>query len=217
MWSSGVDSTYCLARILKESKYERVHAHHIALHNFERRGNAESEALRKLMPKLQQIRPFTFTENLIDDSRMPTMVYDMARVCFEAGAVSKGFYHHPNQIVFDKWTIGTHEAEGHNWERWEVIKHATRAAEWTKGREKFIEFELQPMVSKSAEMEYLSDLGLLQDCWYCRTPQNGARCNRCKTCVEVDAAIMASGKLGTITRSIAHETNNDTSSRFANG
>ena len=202
MWSGGVDSTYCLARILKESKYERVHAHHIALHNFERRGNAESEALRKLMPKLQQIRPFTFTENLIDDSRMPTMVYDMARVCFEAGAVSKGFYHHPNQIVFDKWTIGTHEAEGHNWERWEVIKHATRAAEWTKGREKFIEFELQPMVSKAAEMEYLEKLGLLEDCWYCRTPQNGKPCNNCKTCAEVKDAQLNLGKIPTIIRSI---------------
>ena len=202
MWSGGIDSTYTLAKLLHDSSF-KIHAHHIVLHNVERRSNAEVEAIRKLMPKLQQIRPFTFTENFIDDSRMPTMVYDMARVCFEAGAVSKGFYHHPNQIIFDKWTIGTHEAEGHNWERWDVIKHATRAAEWTKGREKFIEFELQPLVSKKAEMDYLADLGLLDDCWYCRTPFNSKPCGICKTCGEVKEASRSTGSIGTIKRILA--------------
>jgi 7-cyano-7-deazaguanine synthase in queuosine biosynthesis len=188
MWSGGIDSTYTLAKLLHDSSF-KIHAHHIVLNNIERRSKAESQAISKLMPKLHRIRPFTFTENLIDDSRMPTMVYDMARVCFEAGAVSKGFYHHPNQIIFDKWTIGTHEAEGHNWERWEVIKHATKAAEWSKGREKFIEFELQPMVSKRAEMMYLKEFGILDDCWYCRTPRDGKPCNQCKTCDEVKGAL----------------------------
>ena len=191
MWSGGIDSTYCLARILKESKYERVHAHHIALHNFERRGNAESEALRKLMPKLQQIRPFTFTENLIDDSMLKDRLpYDMARTCFEAGVIYKAVFCGQDA----KWTIGTHEAEGHNWERWEVIKHATNAGSWHPNQKAFIEFELQPMVSKAAEMKYLADLGLLEDCWYCRTPERtGKPCERCKTCDEVEDARIANG------------------------
>jgi 7-cyano-7-deazaguanine synthase in queuosine biosynthesis len=190
MWSGGIDSTYVLAKMLKETD-NNIFTHHICLHNFERRGDAEVQALKKLMPKLQAIRPFMYTENLIDDSRMPTMVYDMARVCFEAGAVSKAFYHYPKQVKLDRWTIGTHEAEGHNWERWEFIGPATRAAEWTKGRTEWIEFELPEMVNKKEEMRYLKELGLLDECWYCRTPipdvelKTYKTCGKCKTCYEV--------------------------------
>jgi len=191
MWSGGIDSTYTLAKLLKETNHN-IFAHHICLHNFERRGNAEVKALKELMPKLQAIRPFTYTENLIDDSRMPTMVYDMARVCFEAGAVSKAFYHYPVPVKLDKWTIGTHEAEGHWYERWEFIKHATRAAEWSPGREEYIDFELQPMVTKREEMDYLKSLDMLDSCWYCRTPtyimadKVYIACGKCKTCKEVE-------------------------------
>lgn len=189
MWSGGIDSTYVLAKMLKETSH-KVFAHHIDLNNCEGRGIAERIAVQALAKKMQEIRPFHITVNMIDDSRMPTIVYDMARVCFEAGAVSKGYYHHPiNPITLDKWTIGTHQAEGHNWERWEVIKHATRAAEWTAGRKDWIEFELPEMVSKKEEIMYLKEYGLFDDCWYCRTPMNGRPCNRCKTCAEVKEAL----------------------------
>lgn len=193
MWSGGIDSTYVLAKMLKETDHN-IFAHHIELKNCERRDLTERNSVLKLHEKLTKIRPFQFSVNFIDDSKMPTIVYDMARVCFEAGAVSKGFYHYTNQVVLDKWTIGTHKDEGHNWERWEVIKHATRAAEWTKGREKFIEFELPEMVSKKEEMDYLQSLDLLDDCWFCRTPHYivdkhvYVSCGKCKTCIEVKKA-----------------------------
>lgn len=190
MWSGGIDSTYVLAKMLKETEHN-IFAHHIYLKNCEGREVAEAWAIKALGDKLNKIRPFKFTSNSIDDSRMPTIVYDMARVCFEAGAVSKAFYHRPKPIKLDKWTIGTHEKEGHNWERWEFIKHATVAAEWTKGRTEFIEFELPEMVSKKEEMRYLKELNLLDDCWYCRTPVPDFKtktykiCGICKTCIEV--------------------------------
>tara|TARA_R110000868_G_scaffold75179_4_gene217158 strand:- start:1427 stop:2008 length:582 start_codon:yes stop_codon:yes gene_type:complete len=190
MWSGGIDSTYVLAKMLRETNHN-IFAHHIYLKNVERRDVAEAWAIQKLGDKLNKIRPFKFTFNHIDDSQMPTMVYDMARVCFEAGAVSKAIYHSPMALNIDKWTIGTHEKEGHNWERWEFIKHATRAAEWTKGRERFIEFELPEMVTKKEEMRYLKEYGLLDDCWYCRTPIPDVElkiykpCGVCKTCHEV--------------------------------
>lgn len=195
MWSGGIDSTYSAAKLLNETEHN-VYLHHIYLQNVENRARHEAKAIKALGDKLNKIRPFKFTHNTIDDSYMPTMVYDMARVCFEAGAVSKGWYHY-NGTILHKWTIGTHEAEGHNWDRWEVIKHATRAAEYTdprhlhpseKPRTEFIEFELLPMVSKKQEMQYLKELNLLDDCWYCRTPTEGP-CGVCKTCEEVKQAL----------------------------
>jgi 7-cyano-7-deazaguanine synthase in queuosine biosynthesis len=193
MWSGGIDSTYVLAKQLLETN-NNVFAHHIYLKNCEGRDVAEAWAVKSIGDKLSKIRPFTFTSNHIDDTRMPTLVYDMARTCFEAGAVSKAFYHSPMMIDIDKWTIGTHSDEGHNWERWEFIGPATKAAEWSPGRTKFMEFELPPMVTKREEMDFLAKHDLLDDCWYCRTPikiiaeQTHISCGKCKTCVEVKKA-----------------------------
>jgi tRNA(Ile)-lysidine synthase TilS/MesJ len=55
MLSGGIDSVFTLTRLLKETDLV-IHAHHIALYNCEKRGNAEAESLRKLVPKLQKIR-----------------------------------------------------------------------------------------------------------------------------------------------------------------
>jgi 7-cyano-7-deazaguanine synthase in queuosine biosynthesis len=49
-------------------------------------------------------------------------------------------------------------------------------------------FEMGKVVTKKEEMIYLDDLGLLADCWYCRTPRAGRPCGRCGTCEDVKAA-----------------------------
>lgn len=185
MWSGGIDSTYVLTKLLKETDM-KIFAHHIYLKNIENRQAKEAEAIEKLIKKLGAIRKFNFTWNWIDDTVMPTMVYDMARVCFEAGAVSKAFYHYKKPFIIDKWTIGTNKEEGHWQERWDVITSATRAAEWSPGRKDYIRFELQPMVPRAEEMKYLDSLSLLQDCWYCRRPKEGKPCSVCPTCLEVE-------------------------------
>lgn len=195
MWSGGIDSTFTLARILKENRFKEVFAHHIYLKNCERRDVAEALAVDKMYRKLMEIRPFTFTHNKIDDSAMPTLTWDMFRTCSEAGAVSRGFYNHPVPEVrrtLNKFTIGTCLEEGHWDERFKVLEQATYAAQWQPDRSKYIEFELQPCVSKKEEMQYLENLNLLEDTWYCRTPrytkQGPEKCERCKTCREVEEA-----------------------------
>lgn len=205
MWSGGIDSTYTLAKLLAETDHN-IFAHHIELKNVEGRDIAERNAVLKLIPKLKQIRDFKLTANFIDDSKMPTIVYDMARVCFEAGAVSKAFYHYSEPVILDEWTIGTHKDEGHWQERWDIISHATRAAEWSPERKTYMKFFLGELVTKTEEIEYLSNLGLLFDTWFCRTPTKNGCCNKCKTCIEVSQALKKTSKIGTIVRSIAYGT-----------
>lgn len=195
MWSGGIDSTYVLAKLLKDTKHQ-VHAHHICLVNPEHRDRAETEAIKKLMPRLQAIREFTYSETLIDHTRCPGFAYDMAIVCFEAGIVAKGFAQKDLKKI-DLWTIGTHEAEGHWQERFDVISQATRAATWPYDAPKFY---LDVLVSKVEEMQYLDVRGILGDCWYCRTPNQGKPCGTCKTCKEVNGTnykeILIGGKNG---------------------
>lgn len=185
MWSGGIDSTYALVKLLKDTPH-KIHAHHIYIKNYEKREEHEQRAVETLLPKLQEIRPFTFSETMKDYSRLPGTPYDMAVVCFEAGVLFKIFDTDRNLTPFKKWTIGTHEKEGHWQTRWDVIIQGAKAAAWPKD---CAEFELQPMVSKLEEMKYLHELNLLKDCWYCRTPTPQGVCGKCKTCEEVLVAI----------------------------
>ena len=181
MWSGGIDSTFTLARLLKETNHN-IHAHHIHICNRERRNQHEERAINALVPKLKGIRDFTLSASAIDHRQYLHIPLDMAIVCFEAGAIAREHINRADKLKFDKWTIGTHKAEGHNHERWEVIKHATAAACWPN---KPPEFELQPFETKGQEMVYLKELGLLNDCWFCRTPIGVHSCGMCKTCIEV--------------------------------
>lgn len=186
MWSGGIDSTYTLAKMLKETDHE-IHAHHIHLVNKENRAKAESDSINKLLRKLNCIRSFNFSQSIISYPEYSNIPFDMAIVCFEAGVLQKEHAYNPNKTPFDKWTIGTHEDEGHWQERWDVIHPCTKAACWPKQEP---EFELQPMVQKYQEMKFLLSFGLLEDCWCCRHPSysnNGEAkvCGECKACNEI--------------------------------
>lgn len=189
MWSGGIDSTYILTKTLIESKLEEhVFVHHINIVNKEYRYPEETRAIRKLLPKLVEIKNFHYKESTRESLQMD-MGYDMALVCYEAGAAMR---HWKNRgFTIDEWGIGTNLEEGHWQERWDIIIQGTRAAYWedpkiAPGFEEPPPFRLHDLVSKKEEMRYLSGLNLLQDCWYCRHPINGKVCNNCKTCLEVN-------------------------------
>lgn len=183
MWSGGIDSTYVLAELLCETDVP-VHAHHINLINHECRHVAEKKAVDDLLPKLQAIRPFVYTESTIDHSQYRGIPYDMAVVCFEAGCVARDtmMRKNPAMPAITQWTVGTHKAEGHWNERWDVIKQITRGVCW---HENTPEFYVGLETTKREEIQYLGKLQLFDDTWYCRTPVDGQRCVQCKTCQEV--------------------------------
>jgi hypothetical protein len=189
MWSGGIDSTYTLAKLLSETDYE-IHAHHIYLVNHEQRHVAENKAIKNLLPKLKEIRDFTFSESMIDHSKLPLYPFDMAIVCSEAGVVMRAHKIHQDLTAFDRWTIGTHLSEGHWEERFSVILGCTRGMYWGPSFGEPPPFELQPMVTKYEEMNYLGNINLLQDCWYCRTPRGKDVCGACKSCAEVSKTMI---------------------------
>lgn len=143
MFSGGIDSTFTLARLLKETGHE-VHAHHIGLVNREGRAQFEALACHNIIEALGKIRPFTYTTSLVDHTGRQFLPYDMAIACFEAGVIARDFAM-AKKKPFDKWTIGTHKDEGHWKERWAAISPAVRAACWPADCP---DFELQPLVTK---------------------------------------------------------------------
>ena len=183
MWSGGIDSTFKLAYLLKETEYQ-IHAHHVHLVNREGRSQAERAACIALRPKLKALRSFGYTESRIDHSRHRGIPYDMAIVAFEAAVVARSGNDRGAE-PFTHWTIGTHKAEGHYQRRFDLYESMVNAVCFPYDNPIF---EMGKVVTKKEEMTYLDDLGLLADCWYCRTPRAGRRCGTCGTCGEVKRA-----------------------------
>lgn len=197
MWSAGIDSTYMLAHLLKETN-DDIHAHHVVIKNSDNRYLAEVETIKKLGPKLQAIRKFGFTHSTVDHLAMKALPWDMQVVGFEAGVVSRNMtigYNRP----FNRWTIGTHQAEGHWKARFEKIEACTAAVTWPYDPPTF--WLPENLATKSEEIIYLDKMNLLSDCWYCRYPvkkdNSWELCGKCKTCKEVQDALKEAGMKST--------------------
>lgn len=181
MWSGGIDSTYKLAFLLKETT-EKIHVHHVYINNREGRVILEAEAIKKLFPKLQAIRTFTFSESTVDHRQYSHIPYDMAVVCFEAGACARDHTFVEGKERITHWTIGTHQSEGHWQRRFDAIEPIVGGVCFPHDAPKF---DLGRMPPKGEEIEYLRALNLFDDCFYCRMPVDGKACGKCPTCKEV--------------------------------
>jgi hypothetical protein len=149
MWSGGIDSTFKLAYLLKETAYQ-VHAHHVQIVNREGRRRAEHAACRALRAKLKAIRAFAYTESSIDHRQHDRIPFDMAIVAFEAGVVARsgdGRHSEP----FTHWTIGTHKAEGHHQRRFDLYEPMVNAL-WFPND--YPVFEMGKVVTKEEEITY---------------------------------------------------------------
>jgi len=192
MWSGGIDSTFKLAYLLKETEYQ-VHAHHVHIVNREGRSQAEQAACAALRSKLKAIRSFAYTESRIDHRQHAKIPFDMAIVAFEAGVVARSGEGRSSE-PFTHWTIGTHKAEGHYQRRFDLYEAMVNAVCFPQD---YPAFQMGKVVTKKEEMIYLDGLGLLADCWYCRTPRAGRPCGRCGTCEDVKTAGVGSPRRST--------------------
>lgn len=190
MFSSGIDSTYTLVKLLLETNH-KILVHHIHLINNEERFEIEAERTIMILELCNQLyRPFIYSESIVDHSNLPFFGYDIISVGSEAGIVA-----HSYKVAYDKvpdgWTVGTCIEEGHWSERFIFAKAACQANCFPH---KAPNFFLLPPISKRKEMEYLPN-EILEKCWTCRRPikdRNGfTECGKCKTCILVKRARIA--------------------------
>lgn len=97
MFSGGLDSTALLNSLLTNKDYEdyNVYVHHIRLKNRENRGDAEVQAVRRIVKHYhdrKDVRQFDYKETVYDASTMdekwsPSFSYDMDVAAFIASQV----------------------------------------------------------------------------------------------------------------------------------
>ena len=181
MLSGGVDSTYTLIKLLKETNHT-ILVHHIHLVNNEERFEIEAQRVLSIIELCRKLyRPFLYSETLIDHSNMPFFGYDIISVGFEAGIVAHS-YETAYKSKVSGWTVGTCSEEGHLKKRFVYAKAACQANCFPK---KAPDFFLFPPIPKYEQIQYLPK-EIVNHCWTCRRPvqtkQGVKECGRCKTC-----------------------------------
>jgi hypothetical protein len=81
----------------------------------------ERAACKALRRGLKAIRDFAYTESTIDHSQHDKIPFDMAIVAFEAGVVARSGDGRRVDL-FTRWTIGTHKAEAHFQQRFDLYE-----------------------------------------------------------------------------------------------
>jgi hypothetical protein len=182
MFSSGVDSTYTLLKLLTETG-DDIYAHHINMVNMEARHHIERERSRAIIAWCNaNIRKVKYSESTIDHRGLKWFGFDIMAVGFEAGVLAHSF-----QIArgkrLDRWTIGTCLEEGHDEKRFAHVLNCCAANCYPHTPPDFF---LMPLVPKAEEMAWLPR-PVLDLCWTCRRPvqrPDGSveECGTCKTC-----------------------------------
>ncbi len=186
MFSGGIDSTYALKELLIKTN-DVVLAHHIHMVNSEKRFRAEAKAAREIVAYCRSnFRQFSYSESLIDRSRLKTAGYDVITIAGEAGVVANNFLFETGQPV-DRLIIGTNQEE-EDAEARDVpdrLPHflaALAASSYPNPPPRFETPEIKPKAHLVKELEN----ELRSMCWTCRRPveSDGSlrECRECKTC-----------------------------------
>ena len=199
MWSGGLDSTFCVARVLQETDDE-VFVHHVHCnlrgdHGASRsqRCEYEANACAAMLPILRShYRAFTYTESRVDLSGFVTTARDSATVMYLAAqaALSHGF------TPFDRIVFGANADEDRRWQPGSELYALRRMVTirvlkgvWESDEVPYL-YLPNPRPTRAQELEFLpAQLSSLRAS--CRNPLSNERgfgdsryfpCGRCSKC-----------------------------------
>lgn len=185
MWSGGIDSTLVLYEALKQGRH--VRAHHIHLASLQGRAAVEERAVAQIVRWLDaQNLPGT-----LELTRSTTDFGDLRRVL---------------DVKVWSWWIGVILAYERDIRQVATTQHqdSFRNASYRR-RSMQVRKEMPALAGRRGQsVKWLSPLadmtkaeiveatpgGLLELCWWCRTPDPAGRpCHECHTCRQVDAVL----------------------------
>lgn len=202
LFSGGVESTYVLAKLLRETEDEVI-AHHVHLINLEGRHLVEAERCEQIVAYMNEhFRPFQYTESTVDRRKFQVFGLDVITAAFEAAIVSESF-RLDRFYGIDRWTTGAcledfeeggvEQEEGRLTSMFAAFEansakppQGAEAPDGSTGPTKVPRYFQLPYVSKRDEIDYLGpEIARLS--WSCRTPKKSATgswraCGTCKSC-----------------------------------
>ncbi len=193
LFSGGVESTALLKFHLENSGHE-IFAHYIKIHNIESsRIQYEQRAIKTLLPLLQNIRPFDYSESEVNVCNGLTFPHD-CDFHFPIGAIAmhhKGCHQlHRAQCLEDSYQHGNGTHTRKFGMQWGFKERRKKLEAFLYSPEKID--DVAPWLPqyewpKATHMKYLGELA--QHTWSCRTPVNDMECGKCHSCIERTAAL----------------------------
>ncbi|MCD6074290.1 MAG: hypothetical protein K0Q70_1173 [Rhodospirillales bacterium] len=183
MLSGGIDSTYVLARLLRETDDE-ILVHHVHFLNNSNRHIPEAAACKKIVDYCRtSYRDFSYTETAIDHRRLVAHGFDVIAAGFEAGVIASSFHIATGRNV-DRWFIGL-AADDVTMPRVRA-KQGQECCEFNCQSGYPPDLHLYPLVGLQTQIDYLP-ADLYELTWSCRTPkiegEAHSACGECSSCL----------------------------------
>ena len=205
-WSGGLDSTWCLYKLLAETD-ARVHAHFVGLPPRFReaamgsratwRGRWEADAVRKLVPLLSTVRPFGFTRSFLDLSSIGSTAADSYWAIFLAAMAAHAEGFGDGDII----TSGLNDEGGSmltppadlpadRWPHPNVSRADHRALVRAAFRRTFDLPQYRALTPLPSRLDQLTSLpdAIADAAHSCRFPEGatGEACGKCKPCHQIE-------------------------------
>lgn len=195
MFSGGLDSTGALYKLLTETD-EPIHAHYIFIRNIERRGQAELRAVEALVPRLQEVRTFTFTQSMWGFAQFNRhFVYDAEIVFFVAAQIAlnekrithmvQGITKEDMEVAYEEKDATPQLSSPHIKRAWEIYNTCFK---YTNQAPPLRDFPVEHMSKKEVWQMLPEDIR--EHTWSCRHPRyradgQPAICGVCRTCKQM--------------------------------
>lgn len=177
--SGGIDSVYSALKCLESGG--RPILHHCVLKSRTSRWSYEKKAVMHALAYFRRnnLNDFVYIESGFDYGTVGHLVYDVEIIGFLTGVVLRNpKYSNVNKVIV---SVNKDDPSGRD------INAARRVtsnglADLMVGRS--LEF-LYPYISMT-KADIIKDMPkeLISGLWWCRTPKNGNRCNKCRACRE---------------------------------
>lgn len=199
--SGGLDSTYLLKKLLRETDDQLV-VFHLTMANREGRELVEKQAVTAIAQYcISEFRPFSLIGIGLDRRQVSSFGMDMQTVAFYSGLIQRQFSERYgrtfDQFYMGGWAIEDNidpipQNDGED-RRQLIIDHGQAGRGFTSRPE----LKIHDIVSKREQAEYLGP-ELVRLCWTCRTPTrdeqgNHTECGTCKTCEQMEPVRAALG------------------------
>ena len=197
-FSSGVDSTYYLWKLLKENPGKRIFVHHCLL--FKRRREVEKIATDNILQYFRDngMGNFHYTETVFSKKGISGKLYDIEPIYFLTGLILKNEKYKDIQNIYIP--ICREEMKG----TWKI--HLQRGKPWKEYDDKENRFYKSMLYCNNAagrsfdyhspwfnktKKEMIDEMPkeLFDMIWYCRRPAQNKPCKACFNCKRVHKAI----------------------------
>jgi hypothetical protein len=178
--SGGIDSTFAIWDWWQRNGHNpkaRLLIHHCHMETREGRLKYESEATRKIIQYFESngFKNFDYTESSFSYGTIKHIVQDIEIIGFLMGVMcrSREYQIASISICASKYDLTLAGYGQRSERRYNVIKALTG---------KIYSYSYPIINYDRKDMIEMMPRELLDLCWFCRTPDNGKPCGKCKTC-----------------------------------